>query len=359
MKISIKIQRQASRVSAPRDQTYEVDVDPNSNTVLDILNKIQWEQDGSLVFRRNCRNAICGSCAMRIDGVSGLACQKTATEVLENQRSPLSNPHNNSESVQTDRHATEIAISPMQNLPVIKDLVVDMTKFWDNLALVDPYVSTASRQVSKTEFMQTPAQRDKLQAAANCILCGSCYSECNAANVNDKFVGPHALAKAYRVLADNRDDRTESRITKYNDTDFVWGCTRCYNCNEVCPVGVQPLDRISQIKQEILKDTHLPESTAQRHRHTMVELVKEEGWIDESKFGVRVVGNSFKDIKGILSIVPLGIRMVLAGKMPWPWHFKPSDGTKEIKSLIEAVQNKAEKEMESVISKPEEVVGGG
>jgi succinate dehydrogenase / fumarate reductase, iron-sulfur subunit len=333
MKISIKIQRQSSLTNAARDQTYEVEVDPNSNTVLDILNKIQWEQDGSLVFRRNCRNAICGSCAMRIDGVSGLACQKTVSEVLERQRSPLTDSQDGSDNI-----ASEIAIAPMQNLPVIKDLVVDMTKFWDNLALVDPYVSTASRQISQTEFLQTPAQREKLQAAANCILCGSCYSECNAANVNDKFVGPHALAKAYRLLADNRDDRTEARIAKYNDTDFVWGCTRCYNCNEVCPVGVQPLDRISQIKQEILKDTDLPESTAQRHRHTMVELVKEEGWIDESKFGVRVVGNNLKDVKGMLSIVPLGIRMILAGKMPWPWQFKPSEGVKQVKSLIESVQ---------------------
>ncbi len=338
MKISIKIQRQASRTSAARDQTYEVEVDPNGNTVLDILNKIQWEQDGSLVFRRNCRNAICGSCAMRIDGVSGLACQKTVSEVLERQRSPLTDSQDGSDNI-----ANEIAIAPMQNLPVIKDLVVDMTKFWDNLALVDPYVSTASRQISQTEFLQTPAQREKLQAAANCILCGSCYSECNAANVNDRFVGPHALAKAYRVLADNRDDRTETRIAKYNDTDFVWGCTRCYNCNEVCPVGVQPLDRISQIKQEILKDTDLTESTAQRHRHTMVELVKEEGWIDESKFGVRVVGNNLKDIKGMLSIVPLGIRMILSGKMPWPWQFKPSEGVKQVKALIESVQKLSSK----------------
>jgi succinate dehydrogenase / fumarate reductase, iron-sulfur subunit len=332
MKISVKIQRQASRTSAPRYQTYEVEVDPNSNTVLDILNKIQWEQDGSLVFRRNCRNVICGSCGMKIDGVSGLACQKLVSEVLERQRSPLTNIDPEQDGIHT------IVIDPMQNLPVIKDLVVDMTKFWDNLALVDPYVSTASRQISKTEFLQTPAQRDKLQAAANCILCGSCYSECNAANVNDKFVGPHALAKAYRVLADNRDDLTETRIAKYNDTDFVWGCTRCYNCNEVCPVEVKPLDRISQIKQEILKDTDLPESTAQRHRHTMVELVKEDGWIDESKFGVRVVGNNCKDIKGMLSIVPLGIRMILSGKMPWPWQFKRSEGVNQVKALIASVQ---------------------
>jgi succinate dehydrogenase / fumarate reductase iron-sulfur subunit len=335
MKISVKIRRQASRTSSPTYQTYEVEADPKGNTVLDILNKIQWEQDGSLVFRRNCRNVICGSCGMRINGVSGLACQKLVSEVLEIQGSLRTDFPSS-----TDREldGSTLTIEPMQNLPVIKDLVVDMTRFWDNLARVDPYVSTAARQISKTEFLQTPAQREKLHAAANCILCGSCYSECNAATVSDRFVGPHALAKAYRVLADNRDDRTEERVAKYNDLDFAWGCTRCYNCNEVCPVEVKPMDRISQIKHEILKDTHLPESTAQRHRHTMVELVKEEGWIDESKFGIRVVGNNFKDVKGLLSIVPLGIRMIFTGKMPWPWQFKASEGVKQVRALIESVQ---------------------
>ena len=338
MEISVKVRRQESRSGLPNYHTYKVDIDPNSSTVLDVLQKIQWEQDGSLVFRRNCRNVICGSCGMRINGKSGLACQKLLSEVL-------------------DKDGSELLIEPMGNLPVIKDLVVDMTKFWQNLAKVDPYVSTNSRQISKSEeFLQTPAERNKLQAAANCILCGSCYSECNAATVNENFVGPHALAKAYRVLADNRDDRTPTRIEKYNDTDFVWGCTRCYNCNEVCPVEVQPLDRISQIKQEILADPDLPESTAQRHRHVMVELVKADGWIDESKFGIKVVGNSFKDMKGLLSIVPLGLRMIASGKMPYPWLFEASEGMEEIKALMEAVQNRGDRDEPEVI---EDIVSRG
>ncbi len=332
MNITVKLRRQASRHSEPTDQTYTIAVDPDRTTVLDALIQIQSEQDGSIGFRRNCRNAICGSCAMRVNGRSGLACQKHISEVMG------------------DRD-TELAIEPMQNLPVIKDLIVDMTKFWDNLAKVDPYVSTASRQISKTEhlqeYLQTPEQRAKLQAAANCILCGSCYSECNAAAVSDRFVGPHALAKAYRVMADNRDDQTDARISKYNQSGYVWDCTRCYNCNEVCPVEVQPLDRISQIKHEILADHDLPESTAQRHRHTMVELVKEDGWIDESKFGVRVVGDNFRDIKGLLSIFPLGIRMIMSGKMPYPWQFQKSEGTAEVKALIELVEAIASKKSQN------------
>jgi len=321
MQISVRVRRQASRSSVPEFHTYTLDVDPQSQTVLDALQKIQWEQDGSLVFRRNCRNVICGSCGMRINGKSGLACQKLISQVLDGD---------------------ELVIEPMANLPVIKDLIVDMTKFWQNLTHVDPYVAT--EQISQVEFRQTPNQREQVAAAANCILCGSCYSECNTATVNPDFVGPHALAKAYRVLADNRDDRTEHRITKYNDPDFVWGCTRCYNCNEVCPVEVQPLDRITQIKQKILQNSDLPISTAQRHRYTMVEMVKADGWIDESRFAVKVVANNFQDPSGFMTLVPLGIRMIARGKMPYPWQFQPSAGVKEIKSLITAIQDQSSKE---------------
>ncbi len=318
MNITVKLRRQTSRTSEPTDQTFQIEADPDRTTVLDALIKIQSEQDGSIGFRRNCRNAICGSCAMRVNGRSGLACQKHISEVM-------------------GEHDTELVIEPMQNLPVIKDLIVDMTKFWDNLAKVDPYVSTASRQISKTEYLQTPAQRAKLQAAANCILCGSCYSECNSAAVSDRFVGPHALAKAYRVMADNRDDRTDERVEKYNEAGFVWDCTRCYNCNEVCPVEVQPLDRISQIKHEILANRDLPESMPQRHRHILLDLVKEDGWIDESKFAVRLVSDDFKDLKALFSIFPVGIRMFLSGKIPYPWQFHKSEGAAEAKALIEAI----------------------
>ncbi|WP_218080737.1 succinate dehydrogenase/fumarate reductase iron-sulfur subunit [Anthocerotibacter panamensis] len=323
MNIPVKIRRQASRTSAPRFETYTVDCDPKSNTILDVLNRIQWEQDGSLVFRRNCRNAICGSCAMRVNGRAVLACQKLVVEELEARG--------------------ELVIAPMGNLPVVKDLVVDMTQFWQGVKRVDPYVSTASRQISATEYLQTPEQRTKLEEAANCILCGACYSECNSVVGDANFVGPHALAKAYRVWADNRDDRTQERIQQYTQPGFVWDCTRCFNCNEVCPVGVQPLDRITQIKQEILKHSELPETTPLRHRHTMVELVKEGGWIDERKFGLKVVSNNGRDVKGLLSLIPLGLRMLLCGKLPAPWRFHPSEGAREVRAVIIAVERARDK----------------
>jgi len=321
MKIPVRIRRQATRSASATYETYEVTCE-RANTVLDVLNTIQWELDGTLVYRRNCRNSICGSCAVRVNGRAILACHNLVGDEL-------------------DRGHGQLTIQPLGNLPVIKDLVVDMTDFWQGIKRVDPYVSTASRQVPATEFLQTPEQRAKLQEAANCILCGACYSECNAKAANPDFVGPHALAKAYRVLADNRDDRTAERLAQYNGPGHVWDCTRCFNCNEVCPVGVQPLDRITQIKQAVLRDPHLPDSTALRHRRTLVKLVKEGGWIDESKFGFQVVSNSGRDLPGLLSLIPLGLRMALRGKLPNPWGFERSKGTQQVEALITAIEHTA------------------
>lgn len=332
MQVFFKVIRQ-SQNSDPRVQTYTLDVDPG-NTILDCLNRIKWEQDGTLAFRKNCRNTICGSCAMRINGRSALACKESVGSEIARLRQ-LSAAVSNSSPAEAP---PEITIAPMGNMPVIKDLVVDMHSFWDNLEAVDPYVSTGARQVPEREFLQTPEERAKLDQTGNCILCGACYSECNAREVNPEFVGPHALAKAYRMVADSRDAQSEIRLEKYNQgTQGVWGCTRCYYCNSVCPMDVAPMDQIGKIKGEILALKDAQASRSIRHRKVLVELVKAGGWIDERRFGLQVVANSFRDINGLISLGPLGLRMVIRGK--FPLGFDPSAGVKEVRSLIESVQN--------------------
>ena len=329
MLVIFKIIRQKQN-SSPVVQNYRLEAEPG-NTILDCLNRIKWEQDGTLAFRKNCRNTICGSCAMRINGRSTLACkQNLRDEIAVFKRE-------NSASDKADT-IPEITVAPLGNLPVIKDLIVDMNNFWDNLDKVNPYVSTAARKVPQKEFLQTPQERSQLDNTGNCIMCGACYSECNAVEVNPSFVGPHALAKAQRMIADSRDAETESRLDKYNEsTAGVWGCTRCYYCNSVCPMDVAPLDRISEIKQEILKRKSASDSRSIRHRKVLVDLVKAGGWIDERQFGLQVVGNYLKDLKGLLGIAPLGLRMISRGK--FPLSFEPSEGTQEVRSLIEAVQS--------------------
>lgn len=326
MEVNFKIVRQQQN-SAAAVQSYILETEP-SNTILDCLNRIKWEQDGTLAFRKNCRNTICGSCAMRINGRSALACK-------ENVGSELARCKNQTNGM------LEITIAPMGNMPVIKDLVVDMSSFWQNLEAVAPYVSTAARQVPEREFLQTPQERSQLDQTGNCIMCGACYSECNAREVNPDFVGPHALAKAYRMVADSRDSDTANRLENYNEgTKGVWGCTRCLYCDAVCPMEVAPLEQISKIKQEILSQKQASDSRSIRHRKVLVELVKAGGWIDERQFGLQVVGNYFQDLRGLLSLAPLGLRMIARGK--FPLSFEPSEGVEEVRSLITAVKEEGE-----------------
>lgn len=324
MEVRFKIIRQSQNMT-PMIQSYTLDVEAG-NTILDCLNRLKWEQDGTLAFRKNCRNTICGSCGMRINGRSALACK-------ENVGSELAKLPDVTES-----EIPEITVAPMGNMPVIKDLVVDMSSFWDNLEAVDPYVSTGARVIPEREFLQSPQERSRLDQMGNCILCGACYSECNAREVNSDFVGPHALAKAQRMVADSRDDTTESRLEAYNQgTEGVWGCTRCYMCNTVCPMEVAPMDQIGKIKQEILDRKDAQSSRQVRHRKVLIDLVKQGGWIDERKFGLQVVGNSGRDLQGLIGLGPLGLRMLARGK--FPLGFEPSEGASEVRSLIEAVQN--------------------
>jgi succinate dehydrogenase / fumarate reductase, iron-sulfur subunit len=329
--VTFKVWRQSPGQPATW-QFYPLTIAP-STTILDSLNQIKWHQDGSLAFRKNCRNTICGSCSMRINGRSALACKENVGQELARLApdQPL-----------------EITIAPLGNLPVIRDLVVDMKPFWQNLKAVDPYISTAARDIPAREFLQTPAERAKLDQTGNCIMCGACYSECNSVTVNPAFVGPHALAKAYRMVADNRDQTTDDRLEQYNSNAGVWGCTRCNQCNSVCPMEVAPLDQISHIKQEILARADESTSRAIRHRKQLVALVKQGGWIDERKFGINVVADRGRDLPGLFSLVPLGLRMIAKGK--FPLGFEPSDGAAEVRSLIDAVQAFEVKSAESTQS---------
>ncbi len=353
MKVQFEIIRQSAD-QTPWTQTYLLEVD-SGNTILDCLNRIKWEHDGSLAFRKNCRNTICGSCTMRVNGRSVLACKENvgsevnrltqiASAIIDAaplEADAIAPPISANASATSASDCPTICIAPMGNMPVIKDLVVDMRRFWETLDSIDPYISTSARQIPEREFLQTPDERDRLNQTGNCILCGACYSECNAREVNPDFAGPHALAKAYRMVSDTRDTRTEERLDAYNQgTQGVWGCTRCYYCNSVCPMEVAPMDQIGHIKQELLDRKTDQDSRPVRHRKVLIDLVQQGGWIDERQFGLKVVGNSFRDWRGLMSLGPLGLRMLARGK--FPLSFEPSEGTAAVRSLIDAVRQAEE-----------------
>jgi succinate dehydrogenase / fumarate reductase, iron-sulfur subunit len=310
MQVVLNVLRQQPETEA-KSATFTLDL-PDGSTVLDALNQAKWEQDGTLAFRSNCRNTICGSCAMGINGKASLACGTRLADLAQSHPGP-------------------ITITPLGNLPVIRDLVVDMKPFWQGLTSIAPALKP-KLQTPPRESLQTPENRAALNQVSNCIQCGACYAECNAVTVNPAFPGPHALAKAYRMVTDSRDGG--DRLPDYNAIDSgVWGCTRCQQCTSVCPMEVAPMEQISRIKQALLKDETTATSRAIRHRKTLVNLVKEGGWIDERKFGMQVVGS---DLAGLASLVPLGFNMLKRGKLPG--KFQASEGAKEVRSLIEAVQ---------------------
>jgi succinate dehydrogenase / fumarate reductase, iron-sulfur subunit len=332
MRVCFQIQRQAGN-AFPRVEQYEIEAAP-STTILDCLNQIKWQQDGSLAFRKNCRNTICGSCAMRVNDRPALACKETLQDEFNRSSQSLQLGDGKLGSAEVP----VIQIQPLQNFPVIKDLVVEMGEFWQNLAQITPYVEPATPATPGQEFTQLPAERAKVSQVSNCILCGACYSDCNAKATVPEFVGPHALAKAYRMLADTRDGMTAERLEQYTqDLSGVWGCTRCFNCNTVCPVEVAPLDQITRIKaQRLSQSANADDERAVRHRRAMIDLVAQGGWIDERRFGLAVVGNHFRDLKGLWSLVPLGLRMMRHGK--FPTSFEPSTGNQTVRELVRSIR---------------------
>lgn len=326
MQVVFRLIRQAPQ-GQPYPQDYTLEIAPGQ-TILDGLNHIKWSLDGSLAFRKNCRNTICGSCAMVINGRPALACQQNVA----------------SELVLADRRGELplMTVAPLGNLPVIRDLVVDMQPFWQDWQRIHPYVSHGEGEMPAREFRQMPEVRARLDEVANCILCGACYSACNAKQVNEDFVGPHSLAKAQRLLLDDRDDQRDDRLRAYGDNlAGVWGCTRCQQCNSVCPKEVAPLDQISGIKQQVLaRHGEAPQTSSRpiRHRRVLIDLVAEGGWVDERKFALLVVGNYFRDLAGLVSIGPLGWRMILRGK--FPLGFEASAGVVQVAGLIRAIRDR-------------------
>ena len=218
MDVTLRVERfnPDSGSPEPYHQEYELGLD-DSATVLDGLIKIREEVDGTLALRCSCRSAICGSCTMRINGQATLACKTKVADAMPGDGKP-------------------IVVEPAGNMQVIKDLVVDFTPFWDKIAAVEPWLQP---QGPPPEMEYTVSNEAMLHLAGPmaCIMCGACVSDCTVLEVDSNFLGPAALAKAYRFVADPRDDADHSRLGKLNEYGGVWDCTRCMVCIEVCPKG--------------------------------------------------------------------------------------------------------------------------
>jgi len=237
-----------SQDQEPRYQEYSLDVPPGT-TVLEALLRLQAEQDGTLAFRYACRGAVCGSCAMVINGRENLACR---TQVRELFQCPLT-VYQGAERESAQAEAQEpnvVVVEPLRNLGVVKDLVVDMEPFFEKNRAIEPWLQPSGPD-PKRERLVDPQQWAEAEPYTNCILCASCYSVCPAAEREPEYLGPAALAKHYRFLADVRDGAGEKRLALVDGEQGVWGCDMVWNCVEICPKGVPPTQGIGKSRAHI------------------------------------------------------------------------------------------------------------
>ena len=218
----------------PRIDTYEVDT-TGVSMVLDLLIKIKSELDPTIAFRRSCREGVCGSCAFNINGKNSLACTTGLDEV----------------------GSGPISIYPLPHQPVVKDLVTDLSKFYEQHAEIQPFLQ--SEETPETEHLQTQEDREKLDGLYECILCACCSTGCPSywwngnKDGSEEYLGPAALLQAHRWIMDSRDDRTDERLAALDDTFKLYRCHTIMNCVQVCPKGLNPAKAIAEIKHMLVK----------------------------------------------------------------------------------------------------------
>jgi succinate dehydrogenase / fumarate reductase iron-sulfur subunit len=215
----------------PRTDVYQVDLDDCGPMVLDALIKIKDETDSTLTFRRSCREGVCGSCAMNIDGTNTLACTKFISEI-----------------------SGDAKIYPLPHLKVVKDLVPDLTNAYAQLASVEPWMKTQTPPPPDSERLQSEDDRRQLDGLYECILCFSCTTSCPSYWWNeDRYLGPAILLQAYRWIADSRDEYTGERLDALEDPFRLYRCHTIMNCSQTCPKGLNPAKAIAEIKKLMIQ----------------------------------------------------------------------------------------------------------
>lgn len=236
----------------PSYQAYSLDVSPGM-TVLEALLRIQAEQDGSLAFRYACRGAVCGSCAMMINGREALACSTQVRDVPTGARTVYDGGPARQEVHEPGGGVPTITLEPLRNLHVIRDLVVDLEPFFDKLRAVEPWLQPEGERPDR-EWLVKPEAWAEAEPYTNCILCACCYSVCPVAEEDARYLGPAALAQHYRFLADVRDGADESRLALVNGTHGVQGCDFVWNCVHICPRAVPPTKGIAKTRARITRE---------------------------------------------------------------------------------------------------------
>ncbi|MBM3678022.1 MAG: succinate dehydrogenase/fumarate reductase iron-sulfur subunit [Actinobacteria bacterium] len=311
MKVGLKIWRYDAKTGDRALREYEIDA-PEEATLLDCLDIVKDRQDGTLSYRKSCRMMICGSCGMRMDGGAVLACKTRMYEIAQRGHVPV--------------------ISAMGNLPIVKDMVVDMQPFWQKMRAVEPYLQPRYDQAQEAENIVPKAKMDVIHKESLCINCGCCVSECNSMESDPDFLGPAALAKGMRFVGDARDGKTIERLERYSEPHGIWDCTRCYFCNERCPKGVDPRDAIAKLGAEAMKHG-IDRDMGARHAKWFVVSAKTTGWLRETELVPKTQGvvKAIKEIKFAMSLLP-------KGKVPPPFPPHVAADIHESRQLYDLVK---------------------
>ena len=312
MPVALKIWRYDSQTGERELKTYEVDA-PDWATLLDVLDIIKDRVDGTLAYRKSCRMMICGSCGMRMDGAAVLACRTRMAPIVARGHVPV--------------------ISAMGNLPIIRDLVVDMGPFWNKIRAMKPWLDTGYADLPDQEHTLSQEDMTPIHKEALCIMCGCCVSECNSMEADPDFLGPAALAKGMRFVGDPRDRADVERLNAYNSEHGIWDCTRCYFCNERCPKGVDPRDAIAKLGAESIKHG-IDHDLGAKHAKWFVRSAETTGWLRETELVPKTQGvaSSIKQMK-------FAMQLARHGKVPLPFPPHVAERVDEARALRKVVRS--------------------
>jgi len=311
-KINFKVFRfNADKDYLPYYEDYNMDV-TSEEVVLDILNRIKWDHDGSFSYRRSCRHGICGACAIKVNGRSTLACKESMTTMI-------------------NTFGTDLVIEPLSIKRAVKDMIIDKADFWEKHDSIHPYLISDVCENPKNEHIVTPAEADELLDADLCIQCGACHYACPVVEINDAFMGPAAFAKAYRFEADVRDSAHDERLQELHSADQgIWDCVKCFECAEVCPKDVNPIDKITKLHQILFKEGVATSNVATRHAVGFKHSIAKHGVLDEGGLVL------YSEGPAIIKHIPVALKMFRKGKIIMPWALVKSDNLDEIQKLIKS-----------------------
>jgi len=333
---TIKVRRfQPESGEGPYWEEFNVDLDP-SLSVLDGLLQAKDKEDGSLAVRCSCRAAICGSCGMKVNGQSTLGCKTQIGEAQEQANKMLA--ATGTTAAQADSPVrgegeyavagvpsdSPIVIEPMGNMPVIKDLITDMeSTHWTKIRRVTPWLLPHGEPPEREYVVEPESMIDITQSMA-CIQCGACVSSCLSMEADPGFIGPAALAKAYRFVGDPRDAETAERLHDLaEDPHGIYDCTHCFSCIDACPKGVAPMDQIMRLRRKAGEEGIEDPNSGHDHEIAFVKIIEKKGTLDESLLLQESFAPGFKGklkpnrraIREMFGSIPIAIRGIKTGKM--------------------------------------------